>query len=180
MIFWAQGIAGAGALGFGLALASPSLAQTAGASAHSEAAIFWNTAQCVGGYTSEFYSAHCDPGPAAVILDFRTKTQFSCTNNEAVDVRWTIPADSKSGPPIPPGRIDWRPECWKAPLRFEVDPDTTVLTPQYTQLPPPNYYMSMNVVVLYDAAKPAVKICLVPLFPRFAVEPACADAEIRP
>jgi hypothetical protein len=39
--------------------------------------------------------------------------------------------------------------------------------------------MTTNVVVLYDAAAPTIKICLVPLFPRFAVEPACADAEVR-
>ena len=60
-----------------------------------------------------------------------------------------------------------------------VDPNAAILAPHYSQSPPPNYYMTMNVVVLYDPAKPTMKICLVPLFPKFAVEPACADAEIR-
>jgi hypothetical protein len=105
--------------------------------------------------------------------------QFFCVDNEAVDIRWAFPADAKRGPPIPPSAINWRPECWKTPLGFDVDPSATALTPQYSQSPPPNYYMTMNVVVLYDPAKPTMKICLVPLFPKFAVEPACADAEIR-
>ena len=39
--------------------------------------------------------------------------------------------------------------------------------------------MTMNVMVLYDAIKLTIKLCLVPLFPGFPVEPACADAEIR-
>jgi hypothetical protein len=62
---------------------------------------------------------------------------------------------------------------------FDVDPNATILTPQYSQSPPPNYYTTMNVVVPYVAAKPTIKVCLVPLFPRFPVEPACADAQIR-
>ena len=142
-------------------------------------AIFWNAAKCDGGYQSDFYSAHCEPGPSAAILDFKTKMQFFCVSNEAVDIQWALPADAKRGPPIPPSKIIWRPECFKAPLGFDVDPNTTILVPQYSQSPPPNYYMTMNVVVLYDSAKTTIKVCLVPLFPRFPVEPACADAEMR-
>ena len=119
------------------------------------------------------------PGPFGTVLDFKTKMQFFCVNNEAADARWAISADAKPGPPIPPSQIAWRPECWKAPLGFDVDPNTAILTPQYSQTPPPNYYMTMNMVVLYDAAKPSIKACLIPLFPRFPVEPACADAKIQ-
>jgi hypothetical protein len=62
---------------------------------------------------------------------------------------------------------------------FDAGANTQILSPQFSQTPPPNNYMTMNVVVLYDAGAPTIKICLVPLFPGFAVEPACADAEIR-
>ena len=82
--------------------------------------------------------AHCEPGPAAVILDFKTKTQFSCVDPEAVDIRWAIRPDAKPGPPIPPTEINWRPECWKAPLDIDVGPNATILAPQYSQTPPPN------------------------------------------
>jgi hypothetical protein len=149
MASWRQCIASAGAACFALTPASPSIAQSGGAVAQS-VAIFWNAAECDGGYQSDFYSAHCEPGPSAA-----------------------------RGPPIPPSKIIWRPECFKAPLGFDVDPDTTILVPQYSQSPPPNYYMTMNVVVLYDSAKTTIKVCLVPLFPKLPVEPACADAEMR-
>ena len=172
-------IAYVGALCFALTAASPSVAQSGGAVAQSGIVIFWDATKCVGGYHSDFYSAHCEPGPSATILDFKTKMQFFCLNDEAVEIRWAFRADAKPGSPIPPSRIDWCPACWKAPLMFDVDPSIAVLRPQYSQTPGPNYYMAMNVVVLYDAAKPSIKACLVPLFPRFAVEPACADADIR-
>jgi hypothetical protein len=178
MASWRQCIVSAGVVCFALAPASPAIAQSGGAVAQS-VAIFWNAAKCDGGYQSDYYSAHCEPGPSAAILDFKTKMQFFCVSNEAVDIRWAIPADAKQGLPIPPSKIIWRPECYKAPLGFDVDPNTTILVPQYSQSPPPNYYMTMNVVVLYDSAKTTIKICLVPLFPRLPVEPACADAEMR-
>ena len=173
-------IANIGTLGLALTLASPLLAQSGSGAAQSGAVIYWNAAKCTGGYRLDVYSAHCEPGPAAVILDFKTKVQFSCVDSAPVDIRWAIPADAKPGPPIPPSEINWRPECWKTPLDLEVSPNATILAPQYSQTPPPNNYMTMNVAVVYDAAAPTIKICLVPLFPRFAVEPACADAQIRP
>ena len=168
-----------GALCFALTAASPSFSQSGSAVAHSGVVIFWDAAKCLGGYQSDIYSVHCEPGPSATILDFKTKMQFFCVNNEAVDIRWENSTDPNRGSPIRPSQIDWRPECWKMPLGFDVDPNTTILRPQYSQTPPPNYYMTMNVVVLYDPAKPTIKACLVPLFPRFPVQPACADAEIR-
>jgi hypothetical protein len=168
------------ALFFALTAASSrSWAQSQSVVAQPDVVVFWDAAKCVGGYHSDFYSAHCEPGPSTTILDFKTRMQFFCLNSEAVDIRWAIPADAKPGSPIPPSQIDWRPQCWKTRLAFEVDPNATILTPQYSQSPPPNYYMTMNAVVLYDAVKPSIKACLVPLFPRFTVEPACADAEIR-
>jgi hypothetical protein len=179
MASWRQRMANVGALGLALTAASPSFPQSGSAADQSGIVIFWGAAKCAGGYETNSYSIHCEPGPFGTVLDFKTKMQFFCVNNEAVDVRWAIPADAKPGPPIPPSQITWSPECWKAPLGFDVDPNTTILTPQYSQSPPPNYYMTMNVVVLYGAAKPTIKACLVPLFPRFPVEPACADAEIR-
>ena len=179
MLSWRQCIGNVGALYFALAAASPSVAQTGTNAAQSGIVIFWNAAKCLGGYHSDFYSAHCDSGPSAAILDFNTKTQFFCVNAEAVDIRWAIPTDPKRGAPIPPSPVDWHPECWKKPLGFDVEPNTTILTPQYNQTPPANNYMTMNVIVLYDAAKVTIKACLIPLFPAFPVEPACADAEMR-
>ncbi len=168
-----------GALCFALTAASPSFSQSGSAVAQSGVVIFWDAAKCLAGYQSDNYSVHCEPGPSATILDFKTKIQFFCVNNEAVDIRWEVSTDPNRRSPIRPSQIDWRPECWKMPLGFDVDPNTTILRPQYSQTPPPNYYMSMNVVVLYDPGKPTIKACLVPLFPRFPVQPACADAEIR-
>lgn len=168
-----------GTLGLALTLASPASAQSGSEAAQPGAVIYWNAAQCAGGYRPDVYSAHCEPGPAAVILDFKTKAQFSCADSAPVDIRWAVPADAKPGPPIPPSEINWRPECWKTPLRFDIGPSAAILSPHYSQTPPPNNYMTMNVFVLYDAAAPTIKICLVPLFPRLAVEPACADAGIR-
>jgi hypothetical protein len=168
-----------GTLGLALTLASPSIAQSGSDAAQSGAVIYWNAAQCTGGYRPDVYSVHCEPGPAAVILDFKAKAQFSCMDSAPADIRWAIPADAKPGPPIPPSEINWRAECWKTPLRFDAGANTQILSPQFSQTPPPNNYMTMNVVVLYDAGAPTIKICLVPLFPGFAVEPACADAEIR-
>ena len=179
MLSWRRCIAKVGALCCTLTAASPSVAQSGSTDAQAGVVIFWNAAKCMGGYHTDLYSAHCEPGPAAAVLDFKTKTEFSCVNNGAVDIRWAIPADPDRGAPIPPSQIDWRPECWKTPLGFDVDPNATILTPQYSQSPPPNYYTTMNVVVLYVAAKPTIKVCLVPPFPRFPVEPACADAQIR-
>ncbi len=178
MMSWRRCIANVGALYFALTIASPSVAQS-GSVVQSGVVIFWNAAKCLGGYRPKVYSAHCDPGPSVAILDFNTKTQFLCENDEAVDIRWAVPADAKPGAPIAPSQIVWRPECWRAPLGFDVDPNTAILTPQYSQSPPPNYYMTMNVVVLYDPAKLTIKACLVPFFPKFPVEPACADAEVR-
>jgi hypothetical protein len=168
-----------GALCFALTAASPSFSQSGSAVAQSGVVMFWDAAKCLGGYQSDNYSVHCEPGPSATILDFKTKLQFFCVKNEAVDIRWEVSTNPNRGSPIRPSQIDWRPECWKMPLKFDVDPNTTILRPQYSQTPPPNYYMTMNVVVLYDPAKPTIKACLVPLFPRFPVQPACADAEIR-
>jgi len=178
MIAW-RWLVSTSALGFALTLASPSLGQPAGAEPQTGVVIFWDTSRCMGGYRPNLYSAHCEPGPAAIILDFKTKTQFSCVDTEAVEIRWSIPTDARPGPPLPPSEFDWRLECWKTPIDFDSSPNATVLTPQYSQTPPPNNYMTINVVVLYDSAKPAMKICLVPLFPKFAVKPACADAEIK-
>lgn len=172
-------VAGIGALWLAAALASPSCAQAGDLAAQTGVAVFWDAGQCLGGYHTAFLTAHCEQGPTAVILDFKTKTQFFCVNDGAVDIRWAIPTDAKLGSLVPPTEIVWRPGCWKAPFGFDVDPNAVILTPQYSQSPPPNYYMTMNVVVLYDATKPAIKICLVPLFPKFAVAPACGDAEIR-
>jgi hypothetical protein len=84
-----------GTLGLALTLASPSIAQAGSDAAQSGAVIYWNAAQCTGGYRPDVYSAHCEPGPAAVILDFKTKAQFSCTNSAPVDIRWAIPVDAK-------------------------------------------------------------------------------------
>jgi len=173
-------VASTGALCLALGLVSPSLAQSGSVAAQSGVVVFWDAGQCLGGYHSEFFSAHCEPGPTAVVLDFKTKMQFFCINDGAVDIRWAIPADAKPGPPIPPNQIAWRPECWQAPLGFDVDPNATIFTPKYSQTPPPNYYMTMDVVVFYDATKPAIKLCLVPLFPRFPVAPACGNAVTRP
>jgi hypothetical protein len=179
MISWRRCLASAVVLVLALTAAWPSLAQSRSAEAQSGVVIFWDVTQCAGGFRPDVYSAHCEPGPAAIILDFNAKTQFSCVDGEAVDIRWKIPAGAKLGPPIPPTEISWRPECWKAPIDFDVSPDATILTPQYSQTPPPNNYMTMNAIVLYDSSKPIIKICLVPLFPKFAVRPACAEAEIR-
>ncbi len=148
-----RSIANVGALYFALTVASPSVAESGTNVAQSSIVIFWNAAKCSGGYHTDFYSAHCDAGPSAVILDFQTKIQYHCVNNEAVDIRWTIPTDPKRGSPIPPSQVDWHPKCWKQPLGFDVEPNTTILIPQYNQSPPPNSYMTMNVFVLYDAAK---------------------------
>lgn len=179
MLSWQHSIANVGALYFALTVASPSVAESGSTVAQSSIVIFWNAAKCSGGYHSDFYSAHCDPGPSAAILDFKTKMQFFCVNTEAVDIRWVIPTDPKRGAPIPPSQLVWHPECWKEPIGVDVEPSTTILTPQYNQSPPPNNYMTMNVIVLYDAAKLTIKTCLIPLFPGLPVEPACADAEIR-
>jgi hypothetical protein len=179
MVFSRRYVASLGALWLALAAPSPSHAQSGGLAAQSGVAVFWDAGQCIGGYHATFLTAHCEPGPTAVILDFKTKTQFFCVNDGAVDIRWAIPTDAKPGSLVPPTEIVWRPGCWKAPFGFEVDPNAMILTPQYSQSPPPNYYMTMNVVVLYDPAKPSIKVCLVPLFPKFAVAPACGDAEIR-
>jgi len=163
--------------------ASPTIAQSGPSVTQSGVVTFWNAAKCVGGYQSDLYSAHCEPGPASVILDFNTKAEFYCVNTEAVDIRWVIPnwslTNPKRGSPIPPSQIIWRPQCWKKPLEISNETNATILTPQYAQTPPPNFYMTMDVVFLYDATKPTVKTCLIPLFPEFPVEPACADAEIR-
>ena len=175
MASWRQRIANVGALCFALTIMSPSLSRSGSAADQSGVLIFWDATKCTGNNQANFYSAHCEPGPFGAVLDFKTKMQFSCVNNKAADILWAIPADTKPGPPIPPSQITWRLECWKAPLGFDVDPNTTIFTPRYTQSPPPNMY----VVVLYDAAKPTIKACLVPFFPRFPVAPACADAEIR-
>ena len=86
MIAWGRCLMSACALGVVLTPVSPSLAQSGGADAQSGVAIFWDAAQCTGGYRSDVYLAHCEPGPAAVILDFKTKTQFSCVDTEAVDI----------------------------------------------------------------------------------------------
>src|ERR1700733_12545195 len=144
MASWRQRMTNVGALGLMLTAASPSFPQSGSAADQSGIVIFWDAAKCFGGYETNSYSAHCEPGP-----------------------------------PTPPSQITWSPECWKAPLGFDVGPNTAILAPQYSQTPPPNYYMTMNVVVLYDEAKPSIKACLVPLFPRFPVQPACADAQIR-
>ena len=167
MASWRQRVPNVGVLGLALTAASPSSPQSGNAAEQFGIVIFWDAAKCGGGYQTNSYSVHCEPGPFGAILDFNTKMRFFCVNNEAVDVRWAIPADAKPGPPIPPSQMTWSPECWKAPLGFDVDPNTSVLTPQYSQSPPPNYYMTMNVVVLYDAAKPTIKACLVPFFPGF-------------
>jgi hypothetical protein len=179
MLSWRQCLATVAAPYFALTMASPSVAQSGGAVAQPGIVIFWSAAKCTGGYHADFYSAHCDPGPSATILDFRTKIQFFCVDTEPAEIRWAIPTDSKRGSPLSAGEIDWRPECWKEPLKLDVGPDTAILTPQYNQTTAPNYYMTMNVIVLYDATKLTIKLCLVPLFPGFPVEPACADAEIR-
>ena len=179
MAFWRQCIAHVGAIVLTLAASPLSLAQSGSAEAQSGVVIFWNAAQCVGGYQSKVYTVHCEPGPSATIVDLNTKMQFFCVNNEAVDIRWEIPAGADRGPPLPPSQIAWRPKCWKMPLGFDVDPNAAILSPPYSQTPPPNNYMTINVIVVYDSAKPTIKACLVPLFPRFSVQPACADAEIR-
>ena len=178
MLSWRRSIANVGALSFALTVASPSVAQSGSPVTQSGIVIFWNTAKCSGGYHSDFYSAHCDPGPSAAILDFNSKTQFLCTNPEAVDVRWSIPTDVKQGSPIAPSEMVWHPKCWKQPIKIDAEPGTSVLIPQYTQSPPPNNYMTLNAIALYDAAKTTIKLCLIPLFPGLPVEPVCADAEV--
>ena len=116
------------ALFFALTAASSrSGAQSQSVVAQPDVVVFWDAAKCVGGYHSDFYSAHCEPGPSTTILDFKTRMQFFCLNSEAVDIRWAIPADAKPGSPIPPSQIDWRPQCWKTRLAFEVDPNATIL-----------------------------------------------------
>ena len=176
-------IAKFGALLFALTAASPSIAESGDPAAQPGVVIVWNVTKCSGGYRADVYSAHCEPGPAAAILDFNSRVQFHCVNAGPADVRWAIPnwsaTDPKRGSPIAPSQVDWRLECWKAPLELDVQPGTAILEPPYTQSTPPNNYMTMNVVVLYDAARSVIKACLVPLFPEFPVKPACADAEIR-
>src|SRR5271156_2367984 len=142
MLSWRRCNGKVGALSFGLIAASPSVAQSGGDTAQSSIVIFWNAAKCIGGYHSDFYSAHCDPGPSATILDFRTKIQFFCVDTESVEIRWAIRTDAKRGSPIPAGKIDWHPECWKEPLKLDVGPNTAILTPQYNQSTAPNYYMT--------------------------------------
>lgn len=132
MLSWRRSIANVGALSFALTVASPSVAQSGSPVTQSGIVIFWNTAKCSGGYHSDFYSAHCDPGPSAAILDFNSKTQFLCTNPEAVDVRWSIPTDVKQGSPIAPSEMVWHPKCWKQPIKIDAEPGTSVLIPQYT------------------------------------------------
>ena len=160
MLSWRRCIANGGAL-CALTAALPAIAQSGTSVSQSGIVIFWNSAKCVGGYQSDFYSAHCDPGPAAVILDFNTKMEFHCVNTEAVDIRWMVPnwspTDPRRGSPIAPSQINWHPQCWKKPLEFNNEPNATILAPQYPQSPPPNYYMTMNVVFLYDSSKPTVK-----------------------
>jgi hypothetical protein len=136
MASWRQRMAKVGALGLALTAASPSFPQSGSAADQSGVVIFWDAAKCAGAYETNSYSVHCEPGPFGTVLDFKTKMQFFCVNNEAVDVRWAIPADAKPGPPIPPSQITWSPECWKAPLGFDVDPNTTILTPQYRSIAP--------------------------------------------
>ena len=63
MLSWRRSIANVGALSFALTVASPSVAQSGSPVTQSGIVIFWNTAKCSGGYHSDFYSAHCDPGP---------------------------------------------------------------------------------------------------------------------
>jgi hypothetical protein len=179
MLSWRRSIANVGALSFALTVASPSVAQSGSTVTQPSIVIFWNAAKCLGGYHSDFYSAHCDPGPSAAILDFKAKMQFFCTNAQAVDIRWAIPTDPKRGSPIAPSQVEWHPECWKEPIIVDAGQSTSILIPEYSQSPPPNNYMTMNVIALYDAAKFTIKICLIPLFPGLSVEPACADAEIR-
>jgi hypothetical protein len=62
-----------GTLGLALTLASPLIAQSGSDAAQSGAVIYWNAAQCTGNYRPDVYSAHCESGPVAVILDFKTK-----------------------------------------------------------------------------------------------------------
>ena len=90
-----------GALCFALTAASPSFSQSGSAVAQSGVVIFWDAAKCLGGYQSDNYSVHCEPGPSATILDFKTKIQFFCVNNEAVDIRWEVSTDPNRGSPIP-------------------------------------------------------------------------------
>jgi hypothetical protein len=177
MVAW-RWLVSAGTLGFALTLGTPSLAQSVDET-QSGVVIFWDAAQCTGGYRQDVYLAHCEPGPAAVILDFKTNTQFSCVDPDAADIRWSIPAGGAPGPPIAPTEIKWRLECWKVPLDLNVSPNAVIFAPHHSQTPPPNIYMTMNAMVIYDSAKPTLKICLVPIFPKLAVKPACADAEIK-
>ena len=104
MLSWRRCLGTVGALYFALTIASPSSAQSGGDTAQSGIVIFWNAAKCIGGYHSDFYSAHCDPGPSATILDFRTKNQFFCVDTEAVEIRWAIPTDAYRGSPPPGGQ----------------------------------------------------------------------------
>lgn len=87
MASWRQCISIFGALVFPLTVAPLSLAQSGSADIQSGVVIFWNAAQCIGGYNAGLSSAHCYPGPIATILDVRSKMQFFCVDNEAVDIR---------------------------------------------------------------------------------------------
>ena len=73
MIAWGRWHVSACALGLALTPLSPSLGQQIGGEPQSGVAIFWNAAQCTGGYRLDAYSAHCQPGPAAVILRLQHK-----------------------------------------------------------------------------------------------------------
>jgi hypothetical protein len=92
MLSWRRCIAKVGALCCTLTAASPSVARSGSTDAQAGVVIFWNAAKCMGGYHTDLYSAHCEPGPAAAVLDFKTKTEFSCVNNGAVDIRWATAA----------------------------------------------------------------------------------------
>ena len=44
------------------AAASHSWAQSQSVLTQPDVVVFWDAAKCVGGYHSDFYSAHCEPG----------------------------------------------------------------------------------------------------------------------
>src|SRR5271166_1035798 len=92
MVSWRQRVPNVGALGLALTAASLSSPQSGNAAEQSGIVIFWDATKCGGGYETNSYSVHCEPGPFGAVLDFKTKMQFfaSTTRLSTYDGRFRL------------------------------------------------------------------------------------------